>query len=171
MSVQDTKEDGVRMEHDTLGAVAVPSTALWGAQTQRSLQHFRIGADRFNGRFIRAFALVKKAAAQSNLALGGLDASRCALIVQVCDEILAGRHDDQFPLSVWQTGSGTQTNMNLNEVIANRGNELAGGHRGAHGAAGGHGADRPGAAGQRQTAALLHTRHRADCRPSWLQTG
>lgn len=121
-----------RLEHDTLGAIPVPAAALWGAQTQRSLQHFRIGHDRFNARFIQAFALVKKAAALSNLALGALDDTRCALIVQVCDEILAGQHAEQFPLSVWQTGSGTQTNMNLNEVIANRGNELAGGQRGEH---------------------------------------
>jgi len=121
-----------RLEHDSLGAIAVPASALWGAQTQRSLQHFRIGHDHFNARFIQAFALVKKAAALSNLSLGALDDRRCALIVQVCDEILAGQHAAQFPLSVWQTGSGTQTNMNLNEVIANRGNELAGGQRGDH---------------------------------------
>jgi len=121
-----------RIEHDSLGAVVVPAEALWGAQTQRSLQHFRIGQDCFGERFIHAFALVKKAAALSNRALGALDETRCALIVQVCDEILAGQHAAQFPLSVWQTGSGTQTNMNLNEVIANRGNELAGGMRGEH---------------------------------------
>lgn len=125
-------QSSLRTEHDTLGAVAVPAQALWGAQTQRSLQHFQIGHDVFNARFIQAFALVKKAAALSNAALGALDERRCALIVQVCDEILAGQHAGQFPLSVWQTGSGTQTNMNLNEVIANRGNELAGGQRGRH---------------------------------------
>lgn len=120
------------MEHDTLGEIAVPAAALWGAQTQRSLQHFQIGQDRFPARFIHAFALVKKAAALCNHALGALDEARSALIVQVCDEILAGQHAGQFPLAVWQTGSGTQTNMNLNEVIANRGNELAGARRGEH---------------------------------------
>ena len=121
-----------RLEHDSLGAVEVPAEALWGAQTQRSLRHFQIGQDHFTARFIHAFALVKKAAALCNRALGALDETRSTLIVQVCDEILAGQHAAQFPLSIWQTGSGTQTNMNLNEVIANRGNELAGGRRGEH---------------------------------------
>lgn len=120
-----------RIEKDTLGEIAVPADALWGAQTQRSLQYFRIGADKFTPPFIKAFALVKKAAALSNLELGGLDQRCCNLITQACDEILAGDHAEQFPLSVWQTGSGTQTNMNLNEVIANRANELAGARRGA----------------------------------------
>lgn len=121
-----------RVEKDSMGEIQVPVTALWGAQTQRSLQHFKIGNDQFGAGFINAFALVKKAAALSNLELGALDESRCALIVRVCDEIIAGEHSDQFPLSVWQTGSGTQTNMNVNEVIANRGNELAGGQRGSN---------------------------------------
>ncbi len=121
-----------RIEKDSMGEIQVPRAALWGAQTQRSLQHFAIGDDRFNAAFINAFALVKKAAALSNKALGALDETQTALIVQVCDEISAGQHDEQFPLSVWQTGSGTQTNMNVNEVIANRGNELAGGARGSN---------------------------------------
>lgn len=122
----------MRTEHDSLGAVQVASEALWGAQTQRSLQNFRIGSHRFPLRFIYAFAIVKKAAALANHQLGKLSADRARLIAAVCDEILKGRHDDQFPLSVWQTGSGTQTNMNLNEVIANRGNELAGHVRGSY---------------------------------------
>jgi len=121
-----------RIEKDSMGEIQVPVEALWGAQTQRSLQHFKIGNDQFSPSFIDAFALVKKAAALSNQALGALDDTRCALIVKVCDEIIAGEHRGQFPLSVWQTGSGTQTNMNVNEVIANRGNELAGCQRGSN---------------------------------------
>lgn len=123
---------GYRTERDSMGEIRVPAQALWGAQTQRSLAHFAIGNDKFTLHFIKAFALVKKAAAQSNLALGALDETLAGLIVQVCDEILAGEHADQFPLCVWQTGSGTQTNMNLNEVIANRGNEIAGQARGSN---------------------------------------
>lgn len=121
-----------RTERDSLGQVRVPATALWGAQTQRSLENFRIGEQRFPLSFIRALALVKKAAALGNQQLGKLDKQGTELICSVCEEILQGRHDDQFPLSVWQTGSGTQTNMNLNEVIANRGNELAGRPRGEY---------------------------------------
>ncbi len=121
-----------RIEHDSMGEVRVPTAALWGAQTQRSLAHFAIGDDKFTPDFIKAFALVKKAAAQCNLGLGALDATHAKLIVQVCDEILAGQHADQFPLCVWQTGSGTQTNMNVNEVIANRANEIAGQPRGSN---------------------------------------
>ncbi len=121
-----------RVEKDSMGEIQVPEAALWGAQTQRSLLHFNIGDDHFNSAFIHAFALVKKAAALSNLELGALDDTQAALIVQACDEICAGKHEDQFPLSVWQTGSGTQTNMNVNEVIANRGNELAGNARGSN---------------------------------------
>ena len=115
-----------RLEHDSLGEVRVPADRLWGAQTQRSLENFPVGEDRMPFEVIRAFAVLKKAAALVNCELGRLDARRAALIAQVCDEILEGRHDAEFPLSVWQTGSGTQTNMNLNEVIANRGNALAG---------------------------------------------
>lgn len=124
--------ESTRIESDSMGGIEVPEQALWGAQTQRSLLHFHIGNDHFSPHFIKAFALVKKAAALTNHALGALDGQRSALIVQACDEILAGEHAQQFPLSVWQTGSGTQTNMNLNEVIANRGNELAGARRGAN---------------------------------------
>lgn len=124
-----------RREKDSLGSVEVPVTALWGAQTQRSLEHFRAGASlpggqRFPLPFLHAFALVKKAAAEANAGLGRLPAELATLITQACDEILRGQHDSQFPLVLWQTGSGTQTNMNLNEVIANRANELAGQARG-----------------------------------------
>lgn len=115
-----------RMEHDALGQVAVPADRYWGAQTQRSLENFPIGEDRMPVEIIRAFAILKKAAALANHRLGKLDARRRDLICQVCDEISAGTLDGHFPLSVWQTGSGTQSNMNVNEVIANRGNALAG---------------------------------------------
>jgi len=121
---------GQRIERDSLGEVAIAADALWGAQTQRSLENFPIGGQRFPLAFIHDFALVKKAAALANCELGELTERRRELICAACDEIVAGRHDDQFPLVVWQTGSGTQTNMNLNEVIANRANELAGGRRG-----------------------------------------
>ena len=116
----------VRMEHDALGEVAVPGERLWGAQTQRSLENFPIGEDRMPTEIIRAFAVLKKAAARANCRMGKLDQRRAELIARVCDEIAAGELDEEFPLSVWQTGSGTQTNMNVNEVIANRGNALAG---------------------------------------------
>ena len=115
-----------RLEKDSLGEVKVPAARLWGAQTQRSLENFPIGDDRMPIELIRAFAVLKKVAALTNCELGCLDERRAGLIAAVCDEILAGEHDGEFPLSVWQTGSGTQTNMNLNEVIANRGNALAG---------------------------------------------
>ena len=109
-----------RIEHDTLGEVRVPAERLWGAQTERSRNNFRIGAERMPLALIHALARVKRACAVVNHRLGRLEAGACDLIVQVCDEILTGRHDCEFPLSVWQTGSGTQTNMNVNEVIANR---------------------------------------------------
>ena len=109
-----------RIEHDTLGEVRVPAERLWGAQTERSRNNFRIGAERMPLALIHALARVKRACAVVNHRLGRLEAGACDLIVQVCDEILTGRHDGEFPLSVWQTGSGTQTNMNVNEVIANR---------------------------------------------------
>ena len=109
-----------RIEHDSLGEVKVPADRLWGAQTQRSLENFPIGDDRMPLEIIRAFAVLKKAAAFANRDLGKLDERRCALIAEVCDEISSGKLDAEFPLSVWQTGSGTQTNMNVNEVIANR---------------------------------------------------
>jgi fumarate hydratase class II len=120
-----------RIEVDSLGEVEVPQTALWGAQTQRSLENFPIGQEKMPEDLIRAFAIVKMAAAETNSALGKLDEERAHLIKTACWEILHGQHDDQFPLVIWQTGSGTQSNMNSNEVIANRANELAGNPRGS----------------------------------------
>ena len=116
----------LRMERDSMGEIAVPADSYWGAQTQRSLEHFRIGTEKMPPRIIEAFAILKKAAANANESLGVLTPERAGLIRCVCDEILEGRLADQFPLAVWQTGSGTQSNMNVNEVIAHRGNELAG---------------------------------------------
>ena len=116
-----------RKEKDSLGWVDVPADKYWGAQTQRSFQNFKIGGHRMPREVIHAYAVLKKAAARTNEELGVLPPEKAELIAQVCDEILAGRLDDQFPLVVWQTGSGTQTNMNLNEVIANRGHVLKGG--------------------------------------------
>ncbi|MBR3225190.1 MAG: class II fumarate hydratase [Atopobiaceae bacterium] len=113
-----------RIEHDSMGEVLVPAHALWGAQTQRSHENFRIGTERMPQEIIRAFAILKKAAAMANNELGRMDKNTCELIGRVCDEILDGEHDDAFPLVVWQTGSGTQSNMNVNEVIANRANQL-----------------------------------------------
>ena len=121
-----------RIETDTMGEVAVPTEAYWGAQTQRSRDNFKIGGETLPAPLIRAMALVKKAAAQTNAALGRLDEARKNLIMQAADEILAGKLADQFPLVVWQTGSGTQSNMNINEVLANRANELAGQPRGSY---------------------------------------
>jgi fumarate hydratase class II len=119
-----------RIERDTFGEIEVPASALWGAQTQRSLQNFRISHERQPRELVRALAQVKRAAAEVNRDLGQLPADKAGAIIAAADEILAGRHDDEFPLVVWQTGSGTQTNMNLNEVIANRASELLGGERG-----------------------------------------
>ncbi len=116
-----------RIEHDTLGTVEVPADSYWGAQTARSLDNFRIGTERMPREMIRALGIVKKAAALANAELGALDEVRAGLIVRAADEVIAGELDDHFPLSVWQTGSGTQTNMNANEVIANRAISLAGG--------------------------------------------
>src|SRR5579871_4157020 len=121
-----------RIETDTMGPVEVPSDRYWGAQTERSRQNFRIGAEAMPMPLIRALALIKHAAAEVNCELGLLDERRRDAIVAAADEIVAGRLDGHFPLVVWQTGSGTQSNMNVNEVIANRGNELLGGMRGAH---------------------------------------
>lgn len=114
-----------RTERDTMGEIQVPADRYWGAQTQRSVENFRIGEETMPAEIIRAFAILKKAAAAANLKLGKLDAGRHALIAEVCDEILSGALDGHFPLRVWQTGSGTQSNMNVNEVIAGRGNVLA----------------------------------------------
>ena len=115
-----------RIEKDSLGEVEVPSDKLWGAQTQRAIEHFSIGTDLMPREMIPAYAIVKRAAAIANHAGGRLDEERGKLIVQVCDEILAGRHLDMFPLHVWMSGSGTQFNMNVNEVISNRCCQLAG---------------------------------------------
>lgn len=117
----------VRLESDSLGSVEVPANVYWGAQTARSLTHFAIGRDLMPPELIRAFGILKKAAALVNADLGKLSEANARLIVRAADEIIAGKRDDQFPLRVWQTGSGTQTNMNVNEVIANRAIELAGG--------------------------------------------
>jgi fumarate hydratase, class II len=115
-----------RKETDSLGIVEVPADKLWGAQTQRSLEHFSIGHDLMPREMIAAYAILKKAVAIANHDGKRLDDQRCKLIVQVCDEILAGKHDDMFPLHVWMTGSGTQFNMNVNEVISNRSAQIAG---------------------------------------------
>jgi len=116
----------MRKETDSLGVVEVPADRLWGPQTQRSLEHFSIGKDLIPREMITAYAILKKAAATANHDSGRLDAQRHKLIVQTCDEILAGRHHDMFPLYVWMSGSGTQFNMNVNEVISNRCCQLAG---------------------------------------------
>ena len=116
-----------RIEKDSLGPVQVPADVYWGAQTQRSKDNFKIGGQRMPIEIIRAFAILKKAAAQANVDLNVLEKNKSQLIAKVCDEILKGRLDDQFPLVVWQTGSGTQSNMNLNEVIANRAHVIKGG--------------------------------------------
>ncbi|GAA4859466.1 class II fumarate hydratase [Paenibacillus vulneris] len=113
-----------RVERDTMGEIQVPIDKLWGAQTQRSSENFKIGSERMPLRVIQAFAILKKAAARVNLQLGKLDKEKAEAIVTAADEILAGKWDDQFPLVVWQTGSGTQSNMNVNEVIAHRANQL-----------------------------------------------
>ncbi len=115
-----------RIEKDTLGEVQVPEDKYWGAQTQRSLENFKIGNQKMPIEVIYAFASLKKAAAKTNVELGVLDKEKSDLIAQVCDEITNGKWDDQFPLVIWQTGSGTQTNMNVNEVIANRSHVLRG---------------------------------------------
>jgi len=113
-----------RIELDSFGPIDVPADHLWGAQTQRSLLHFAIGSERFPPEFIEALAIVKRSSAIVNAALGDLSAGKCAAIVTACDEIIGGKWRDEFPLSIWQTGSGTQTHMNANEVIAARANQL-----------------------------------------------
>ncbi|MES2935084.1 MAG: class II fumarate hydratase [Pseudomonadota bacterium] len=120
-----------RTERDSFGPIEVPSHRLWGAQTQRSLQHFHISTERMPTELILALATVKRACAAVNQAHGQLAPDKAAAIVQAADEVLARRYDDEFPLSIWQTGSGTQTNMNMNEVLANRASELLGGTRGS----------------------------------------
>ena len=120
----------MRTERDSFGEIEVPQNALWGAQTQRSLVHFRISTERMPQALLLALASIKRACALVNGELHLLDAARVAAIVEAANEVLSGMHDDAFPLSVWQTGSGTQTNMNMNEVLANRASELMGGVRG-----------------------------------------
>ena len=114
-----------------MGQVDVPADRYWGAQTQRAIAHFRIGTERFPREFIRALGLVKRACATVNQELGLLDAATAAAIVRAADEVAEGRLDAEFPLAIWQSGSGTQTNMNANEVIANRAIEILGGVRGS----------------------------------------
>ncbi len=120
-----------RTESDSMGKIEVPANVYWGAQTQRSLLHFNIGRDTMPPELIKAFGILKKACALVNLDLGKLSAEKAKLIVQAADEVIAGKLNDQFPLRIWQTGSGTQTNMNVNEVISNRAIELAGGVMGS----------------------------------------
>ncbi len=119
-----------RMEHDSMGDIAVDAQRLWGAQTQRSLMHFRISSEKMPGILIHALALTKRAAATVNMDLGILDKVKGHAIIAAADEVLTGKHQNEFPLAIWQTGSGTQTNMNMNEVLANRASELLGGERG-----------------------------------------
>src|ERR1700757_5075139 len=120
-----------RTESDSMGQIEVPANVYWGAQTQRSLLHFNIGRDIMPPELIRAFGILKKACALVNLDLGKLSAEKAKLIVQAADEVIEGKLNDQFPLRIWQTGSGTQTNMNVNEVISNRAIEIAGGEMGS----------------------------------------
>jgi len=120
----------VRIEHDTLGDIEVPASMLWGAQTQRALGHFAISNETMPLELIAALVRLKRAAARVNATLGVLEPRRAEAIVRAADEVLSGEHADQFPLSIWQSGSGTQTNMNVNEVLANRASELLGGTRG-----------------------------------------
>jgi fumarate hydratase class II len=119
-----------RIERDTFGPIEVPADRLWGAQTQRSLQYFRISTEKMPEPLIGALLMIKRAAARVNAALGALPQARADAIIKAADEALAGKHAGEFPLAVWQTGSGTQTNMNVNEVLANRASELLGGTRG-----------------------------------------
>jgi fumarate hydratase, class II len=119
-----------RTESDTFGSIEVPADRLWGAQTERSRRNFRIGEERMPKPIIRALALIKHAAAEINHRLGSLDKKRAQAIARAACEVMDGELDDHFPLLVWQTGSGTQTNMNVNEVVAARANEMLGGKRG-----------------------------------------
>src|ERR687887_419851 len=123
--------DRTRKESDSMGTIEVPADRYWGAQTQRSLEHFSIGDDRMPVEVVRAFGILKKACALVNAESGRLPREKADLIVQAADEVIEGKLDDHFPLYVWQTGSGTQSNMNANEVISNRAIELAGGELGS----------------------------------------
>src|SRR5258708_4332700 len=128
---QPSPQMKTRIESDSMGKIEVPANVYWGAQTQRSLLHFNIGRDVMPPEMIRGFGRLKKACALVNQDLGKLPADKAKLIVQAADEVIAGKLNDQFPLRVWQTGSGTQTNMNVNEVISNRAIEIAGGEMGS----------------------------------------
>src|SRR5512144_1538556 len=131
MSDGTKKQVAMRVESDSMGEIDVPSNVYWGAQTQRSLKHFNIGFDVMPREVIRALGILKKAAAIVNFDLGKLPEDRMKLIVQAADEVIDGKLDAHFPLRIWQTGSGTQTNMNANEVISNRAIEIAGGEMGS----------------------------------------
>jgi fumarate hydratase class II len=128
---RNNSDPKTRQETDSFGPIEVADDRYWGAQTERSKRNFRIGTERFPAPMIRALGLVKRASAEVNRTLGDLDARRAGAITRAADEVIAGQLDDHFPLVVWQTGSGTQSNMNANEVIANRANELLGGQRGS----------------------------------------
>src|ERR1700692_4503284 len=130
-STPSPQSPSTRIETDSFGPIEVAADRYWGAQTERSRQNFRIGHDRMPMPIIRALGVVKLAAAETNRELRLLDQRRARAIIRAAREVIDGKFDDHFPLVVWQTGSGTQTNMNLNEVIANRANELLGGKRGA----------------------------------------
>ncbi len=125
-------KDAFRVEVDALGAVEVPADRYWGAETQRALEHFAVGTDRFPRAFLRALGLVKKACAVVNRDLGLLDPVKAAAVIDAAEAVAAGRYDDEFPVGVWQSGSGTQTNMSANEVIANLANGRLGAARGAN---------------------------------------
>src|SRR3979490_1639800 len=131
MARSSSRSNSTRTETDSFGPIEVPADRYWGAQTERSRQNFRIGHDRIPTPIIRALGIVKLAAAETNRELGLLDQRRARAIIRAAREVIDGKFDDHFPLVVWQTGSGTQTNMNLNEVIANRANELLGAELGA----------------------------------------
>ena len=128
---EPSSSKATRIETDSMGPIEVPADRYWGAQTARSLIHFSIGEERMPREVIHALGIIKKASAEVNRDLGLLDADKAKLIAACAEEVISGKHDEQFPLRVWQTGSGTQTNMNVNEVIANRANELAGAQRGS----------------------------------------
>ena len=130
MASEKPSRVSVRTETDSMGAIEVRSDRYWGAQTERSLLHFSIGSDRMPRSVVRAFGLLKKAAAEVNRDLNKLPAEKARLMIEAADEVVAGKLDDHFPLRIWQTGSGTQTNMNVNEVISNRAIQIAGGEMG-----------------------------------------
>src|ERR1700738_372031 len=130
-SDKDSRQTSGRIESDTFGPIEVPADRYWGAQTERSRRNFRIGEERMPTPIIRALGIIKRAAAEVNRRLGSLDARRAKAIARAAQEVIDGKLDDHFPLVVWQTGSGTQTNMNLNEVIAARASQMLGAKQGA----------------------------------------